>query len=62
MNSTDTVFTNEEDRMDAFFSTSLNKFCIMFNGKLFTFKTHKAYIKKKAYFINKYKLTGVNED
>lgn len=54
-------FENEENLLNTFFSERLNKFCLMFNGQLFAFKTWNDFLNKRTYFIKKYNLTNTNK-
>jgi hypothetical protein len=49
-------FKNDEHLLDTFFSEKLNKFCLMFNAKLFTYKTWNGFVNKRNYFIENYNL------
>jgi len=49
-------FKNNEHLLECFFSEKLNKFCLMFNAKLFTYKTWDGLLNKRNYFIEKYNL------
>lgn len=48
---------NENHILECFFSEHINKFCLMFNAKIFTFNTWNGYVNKRKYFIAKYKLS-----
>jgi hypothetical protein len=50
-------FYNETDHLDTFFYHRINSFCLIFNGKFYSYKTRKAFLKKRDYFILKYSLT-----
>ncbi len=50
-------FKNEEHLLECFFSEKLNLFCLMFNAKLFTFKTWNGFVNKRNYFIKRYNLS-----
>lgn len=49
-------YKSDSDILHCFFSEKINKFCLEFNGKLFTYKTANGFIDKRNYFIDKYKL------
>lgn len=51
-----TEFKNEDHLLECFFSEKLNKFCLMFNAKLFTFKTSTGFKNKRDAFIEKFNL------
>ena len=53
-------YTNGEDFMGTFFSERINKFCVEFNAKLFTFKTWNGFVNKRNYFMTKYSLEQSN--
>ena len=42
--------------MQCFYSESLKKFCLMFNAKLFTYKTWGGFVNKRNELIEKYNL------
>jgi hypothetical protein len=50
-------FKSETDLLECFFSEHLNKFCLMFNAKLFTFKTWNGFENKKNDFIKRFNLS-----
>jgi len=51
-------FISDNDFLQTFYSKSLNKFCLMFNAKLHTYKTWDGFLNKRNYFITKYNLTN----
>ena len=48
-------YTNDDHLLECFFSEEL-RFCLMFNAKLFTYKTWNGFLTKRTYFIQKYNL------
>lgn len=52
-------FESEDRLLEWFFSERLNKFCILFNGELSTFKTFKASEKKCFRLVEKFGLEKV---
>ena len=50
-------YSNNYVSLDLSYSEHLNKYCIMFNGKLWTYKTLTSANNKMSYFMNKYNLT-----
>lgn len=54
---TDVTFSSESDSAECFFSKSINKFCIMFNSKLETFKKYKSFEKRLGQLIAQYELS-----
>jgi hypothetical protein len=50
-------FKNEDHLLECFFSEKLNKFCLMFNAKLFTFKTWNGFVNKRNDFIERFNLS-----
>lgn len=50
------VYTNEEDRLEGYYSEHLKRFCITFNAKLYTYKTWGGYVGKRNALTNKYRL------
>jgi len=51
-------FKNEEHLLECFFSERLNKFCLIFNAKLFVFKTWNGFINKRNDFIQRFGLSN----
>jgi hypothetical protein len=49
-------FTNEDHLLECFFSEKLDRFCIYFNAKLFTFKTWRGFENKRNRLIEKFDL------
>jgi len=52
----DKTLSSDIDTADIFYSEKLDKYCILFNAKLFTFKTYSGFCKKLSYFVEKYDL------
>ena len=50
------VFKTDDDLLECFFSEKINKYCLLFNSKLYTYKTENGFVHKRDYFIDKYKL------
>ena len=50
-------FKNADHLLECFFSEKLNKFCLMFNAKLFTFKTWNGFVNKRNDFIQRFNLS-----
>ena len=50
-------FKNDNHLLVCFFSEKLNKFCLMFNAKLFTFKTWNGFVNKRNDFIQRFNLS-----
>ena len=50
-------YKSETDILETFFFEKSNLFCMMFNAKLFTFKTWNGFVNKRNYFIEKYNLS-----
>ena len=50
-------FKSEDHLLECFFSEKLNKFCLVFNSKLFTFKTWNAFTNKRNHFIQNFNLS-----
>ena len=53
-------YANGNDLMECFFSNPIDKFCIVFNAKLMTFKTWNGFVNKRNDLIEKYKLELCN--
>ena len=49
-------FKNEDHFLECSFSGHLNRFCLRFNAKLFTFKTWNGFVNKRNNLISKYNL------
>lgn len=49
-------YKSDNYTLECTYSDELNKFCLWFNGSLFTYKTAKGMDIKKDYFIKKYNL------
>ena len=49
-------FKSDDHLLECFFSEKLNKFCLMFNAKLLTYKTWNGFVNKRNHFIEKYNL------
>ena len=47
---------SESDVLKCFYSNNLHKYCLRFNGKLFTYKTWNGYVSKRNYLIEQFKL------
>jgi len=47
---------NELHLLECFYSEKINRFCLRFNGRLFTYKTYGGFLNKRNYFTKKYDL------
>ena len=52
----DQTLASDNDVAKIFFSEKIDRYCIMFNAKLFTYKTYSGFCKKLTKLIDKYDL------
>jgi hypothetical protein len=54
-------YLSEDNLLECWFSERLDKYCLRFNVKSFTYKSINGFINKRNYFIKKYNLQELSQ-